>query len=169
MKPQNQYEQDFYGWVMANASLLRAGKYQEADMNHIIEELEEMGISNKHAFISRLAQLIFHLLKWEYQPDFRGRSWEGSIEHQREEIEYLLTESPSLQSKLKECLPVAYKKAKSLIKGETPIDLKLLSNECPYTFKQLIDETFFPDGDNHANNRTDRMANRAREGDYGED
>jgi hypothetical protein len=138
------HDEDFYGWAMANATLLKQKKYQEVDMDMIIEELEEMGRSNKHALISRLAQLVFHLLKWQYQPDFRGRSWEGSIEGQREEIGLLLQDSPSLKNKIDECFPVAYKKSKSLIKQETPIDLKLLPTECPYTLDQIMDDEFYP-------------------------
>lgn len=139
------HDEDFYGWAMANASLLKQGKYQEVDMDKIIEELEEMGINNKRAFVSHLAQLIFHLLKWQFQPDFRGRSWEGTIETQREELEELLKDSPSLKNKISENFPIAYKKAKSFIKKETPIDLKLLPSECPYTFEQLMEEAFFPE------------------------
>jgi hypothetical protein len=138
------HEEDVYGWAIHTAQLLRNKGMNEVDFNGIITELEEMGISNKHALINRLSQLIFHLLKWQFQPDFRGRSWEGSIEGQREEINLLLTDSPSLKSKITNCLPVSYKKAKSLIKQETPIDLKLLPMECPYTFEQIMNEEFYP-------------------------
>ena len=138
------YEKDIYGWIIHTIQLLKDKKMNEIDLDGIIKELEEMGISNKHALINRLSQLIFHLLKWQLQPDFRGRSWEGSIEGQREEISLLLTDSPSLKSKITDCLPIAYKKAKSLIKQETPIDLKLLPMECPYTFNQVMNNSFYP-------------------------
>jgi Domain of unknown function DUF29 len=138
------HDEDFYGWAVHTAQLLKDRKMSQVDFDGLIEELEEMGISNKHALISRLAQLVFHLLKWQYQPDFRGRSWEGSIEGQREEIGLLLKDSPSLKSKIDECLSAAYKKSKSLIKQETPIDLKVLPAQCPYTFEQVINDDFYP-------------------------
>ena len=78
------------------------------------------------------------------------RKIEGSITEQLRlyqditQINLLLTDSPSLKSKITNCLPVAYKKAKSLIKQETPIDLKLLPMECPYTFEQIMNEEFYP-------------------------
>ena len=109
---QPKHHEDMYGWAIHTAQLLRDKKMNEVDFDGIIEELEEMGISNKHALISRLSQLIFHLLKWQFQPDFRCRSWEGSIEGQREEINLLLADSPSLKSKVTDCFPIAYKKAK---------------------------------------------------------
>ena len=73
------HEKDTYGWAVHTVQLLRNKKMSEVDFDGIIEELEEMGISNKHALKNRLSQLIFHLLKWQYQPDFRGRSCEGSM------------------------------------------------------------------------------------------
>ena len=139
------HDEDFYGWAMANASLLKQGKYQEVDMDKIIEELEEMGGSNENQLINRLAQLIFHLLKWEYQPDFRGRSWHGSIKEQRKRTRILIKKNPSLKSKVNDSLIDAYDIAFSLAEKETPIDLKLFPAECPYTFEQIMDETFFPE------------------------
>lgn len=141
------HDEDFYGWAMANASLLKQGKYQEVDMDKIIEEMETLGRSNKRELISRLGVLIAHLLKWHYQPDMREpsrKSWKGTIERQRIEIDDLLGENPSLKSRIQETMPKAYKYALSILEEETPIDLKLLPDHCPYTFEQLIDETFFP-------------------------
>jgi hypothetical protein len=63
---------------------------------------------------------------------------------QREELQEVFEDSPSLKSKVNESLRVAYKKAQSLIKRETPLDLKLLPSECPYTFDQIMDDTFYP-------------------------
>ena len=93
------HAEDFYGWAMANASLLKQGKYQEVDMESIIEELEDMGISNEHQLINCLSQLIFHLLKWEHQPDFRGRSWHGSIKEQRKRTKILIKKILALKVK----------------------------------------------------------------------
>ena len=77
------YEEDFYAWTMAEADLLRKGQFSALDVQHLIEELESMGASEKRQLVTRLAQLIFHLLKWQFQPDFREfskRSWEASIQ-----------------------------------------------------------------------------------------
>lgn len=137
------YEEDFYGWAMQNVQLLKQGNYQEADIEHIIEELEEMGISNENQLINRLAVLISHLLKWQFQPDFRGRSWEGTIEEQRRKINRLIKKNPSL-SKIPEAIEESFEDSKAIIKKETPIDLKLLPLTCPYTFTQIVDDEFYP-------------------------
>ncbi len=139
------YEEDFYGWISANIGLLKQKRFGEMDIDHLIEELEDMGNNKKHALISRLAQLIFHLLKWQYQPDFRGRSWDASIQEQRKRIKKLLLENPSLKSEIDMFIIDAYEDSIFLIKKETPIDLKLLPQECPYTFDQIMNGEFYPE------------------------
>ena len=142
------HDEDFYGWAMATAALLKKKQYQEVDMNSVIEELESMGASEKRALISRLAQLIFHLLKWQHQPDFREfskRSWQGSIEEQREQTKIIIEQNPGLKSKVAESITNAYRLSLPMVKKETPLDLKKLPSECPYTFEQLMDDGFFPE------------------------
>ena len=145
MRPK--YENDFYGWIMTNALLLKQGKFNEADMENIIEEMESMGRSEKSQLINRFSVLIAHLLKWQFQPDFRGRSWHGTIKEQRKRAKILLKDNPSLKRMLEEILADAYELSVDQIEKETPIDLRLLPSECPYTFEQCLEENFFPEQD----------------------
>jgi hypothetical protein len=138
------YENDFYHWAMTNAALLKQKKFDEVDMENIIEEIEAMGRSEKNQMVNRLSILIAHLLKWQFQPDFRGRSWHGTIKEQRKRIKLLLRENPSLKSKLNEMLTDAYDFSIDQIEKETPIDLKILPQNCPYSFDQCFDDNFYP-------------------------
>jgi vacuolar-type H+-ATPase subunit C/Vma6 len=61
-----EYEEDFYAWTAHNAKLLREGKLSEIDVEHIAEEIESMGKSEKRELLSRLAVLMAHLLKWKF-------------------------------------------------------------------------------------------------------
>ena len=139
-----QHDKDLYGWAVHTAQLLKDKKMNEVDFDGIIEELEEMGISNKHALKNRLAQLIFHLLKWQFQSHLRCRSWEGSIEEQRIRLNDLLEENPSLKPMIGESIEKSYKLSLSLVRKETPLDLKSLPTECPYTYDQIMDDQFYP-------------------------
>ena len=141
---ENTYENDFYGWTRTTVALLKQKKYQEADMDHIIEELEEMGGSYENQLINRLAILIAHLLKWQFQPDFRDRSWSGTIKEQRNKINRLMRKNPSLKSKISEALQEGFDDSKNIIEKETPIEMNLLPQECPYTFEQITDHEFYP-------------------------
>ena len=139
------HNEDFYRWAMTEANLLRHRQFNDLDLENLIEELEHMGASERRALVSRIAQLIFHLLKWQLQPDFRGRSWEASIQEQRKKVKKLLLDNPSLKSEISTFLTDAYEDATLLIKKETPIDLKLLPSEIPYTFELIMNDEFYPE------------------------
>ena len=90
------YDQDFYAWANEQAALLRAGKLSEADIEHIAEEVESLGKTEKRELVSRLIVLMVHLLKWRFQPSLRGRSWKLSVDEQRIAIDAHLADNPSL-------------------------------------------------------------------------
>ncbi|MGI4850639.1 MAG: DUF29 domain-containing protein [Janthinobacterium lividum] len=142
---QPKYEEDFYGWIMANASLLKEGKFNEIDVEHIIEEMLILGVSEKRELFSRLSQLLMHLLKWQYQPILRSHSWMYSIKVQRKQIKIHLKDNPSLKSKWNDILVDAYDIAISEAAKETSLDEKVFPLKCFYSFDQIMDDTFFPD------------------------
>lgn len=142
------YEEDFYGWAVHTAQLLKDRKMSEVDLDNIIEEIEALGRSERHQLINRLAVLIFHLLKWQFQPDFRGRSWHGTIKEQRLRIKKIMEENPSLKPFKEEAIKTGYVLSCSMIEKETTIDLTLLPQECPYAFEQCLDDEFYP-GQSH--------------------
>jgi uncharacterized Zn finger protein len=72
---EKKYEHDFQAWALENAALLRQGNVADIDMLHIAEELEGMGASERRELQSRLQVLVCHLLKYQYQPERRGKSW----------------------------------------------------------------------------------------------
>ena len=139
------HDEDFYAWAMEEANLLRQRRLNELDIDNLIEELESMGASEKRELVNRLSQLLMHLLKWEYQPRFRGRSWKDSIEDQRQEIKENLEDSPSLRYKIDELMPRIYNNARRKFRHETGLQEKILPPSVPYTFNQIMDETFFPE------------------------
>lgn len=137
------YDKDPYAWTIHNAELLKAGKYKEADMDHIIEEIEDLGRSIKRELRSRFSVLIAHLLKWQFQPALRSRSWISTIEEQRLQIESLIEENPSLQSSAEEIFAGSYKIALAKAYNETDMDKGSFPKECPYSLEQCLDEEFY--------------------------
>jgi hypothetical protein len=89
------YKKDFLVWTRQQSELIRQRRWQEVDLDHLIEELEDMGKSNHRELESRLVVLLAHLLKWEFQlnqrqdqwREFDGRSWRKTIIEQRVQIE----------------------------------------------------------------------------------
>ena len=139
------YEKDFYGWTVSTAQLLRDGKMSEVDFENIIEEIEALGRSEKHQLINRLALVISHLLKWQYQATLRSHSWIYTIREQRIQAQIHLSDNPSLKSKLDDILKVAYDVAISKAAKDTSLDKKDFPSECPYTFEQIMDDGFYPE------------------------
>ena len=90
--------------------------------------------------VSRLSVLIAHLLKWQFQPARRSRSWRNTILTQREEIEALLEDSPSLRSELETLIPVAFARAGRLAEDETGIEQDAFGESCPFTLKEILGE-----------------------------
>ena len=145
MEAVKEYEKDFYSWLMNNAALLRQNRFAEIDAEHIAEELEAMGRSEKRELISRLSVLIAHLLKWKYQAPKRSRSWENTIIAQRMDIDELLEDSPSLQHGIQEKIDRSYEKAKLKAEDETGIDKKNFPDTCPFSPEEIFGRDFFPD------------------------
>jgi hypothetical protein len=138
------YDQDFYAWAKRNAELMRQGKWSEIDAEHVVEELEHMGKSQKRELISRLAVLLAHLLKWQYQQDKRSDSWVTTVVTQRAEIQLLLDDSPSLRHDVYAFVEKGYRFATDRASRETGIAKDTFPVSCPYSFDQIVSEEFWP-------------------------
>ena len=136
------YETDFYAWLHHNTQLLREGNFADLDIANLVEELESMGRSEKREFVQRLAVLIMHLLKWQFQPQKRSRSWELTCIEQRRKLNRLLKESPSLKAKTADLLSEAYEDATLAAERETGIIYTTFPLTCPYAFEDLMANDF---------------------------
>jgi hypothetical protein len=142
------YEQDFYAWTQEQAALLRQGAVHALDLANLAEEIESLGISQKHALASHLRNLVMHLLKWQYQPSGRltGQSWQSSIINARDEIATLLEDVPSLQPQVAALLTRRYPAARRLAQSETDLPLATFPATCPWTPEQVLEADFWPEG-----------------------
>ena len=138
------YEHDFYGWANEQAALLRAGKLSAADIENIAEELESMGRSERNQLTNRLAVLLAHLLKWQFQPGLQGNSWRLTIREQRQRAVRVLGDNPGLKSQLGKILADAYSDALLMAQRETGLPEPTFPTECPWTFDQAVDGGFWP-------------------------
>jgi hypothetical protein len=141
------YEQDLYAWALKNAALLREGRLSEIDAEHIAEELEDMGKSERRALRSYLRNLMMHLLKWQYQLSHRGVSWKLSIRNARHEIQIIIKDSPSLQRAIPALVTDEYSSARSNAIDETGFPETAFPPACPYSIEQMLDEAFWPEID----------------------
>ncbi len=138
------YDTDLYLWSQTNAQLLRQGRFNELDIEHLIEEIEDMGRSEQRGIYSHQANLIMHLLKWDFQPKYRGGNWLGSIRNARLAIAKLIKENPSLQAAPEKDLIEIYSDARELAADETGLSLATFPLTCPYTIAQILDKEWLP-------------------------
>jgi hypothetical protein len=115
------YKKDIVAWASEQARLLRSGQLSALDIEHIAEEIEDVGKSEQRELMSRMAVLLAHLLKWQYQPRRRGASWLTTIRVQRKDIALALKDAPSLKAKLSESewLSLVWDKALAQAQAET--------------------------------------------------
>ena len=136
------YESDLYEWTMEQADALRRRAANELDWDNLAEEIESLGTSNQDQIESRLENLILHLLKWKYQPEWQCGSWRGSIFEARHRIARVIKKNPSLRSYPGQYLPEAYSVARRRALAET--GLLRLPDACPWTIDEIVGDEFLP-------------------------
>jgi Domain of unknown function DUF29 len=142
------YETDFYQWTQTQAAALRHKDLAALDLDHLAEEIESLGASDRRAIRSHLTVLTQHLLKLVYQPQergTRGAGWRISIRNARRQIELILNDSPSLRGFLPEAIDWAYRHGRVDAADETGLPLTIFPETCPWPMEQVLDEDFWPE------------------------
>ncbi len=139
------YNEDFLAWTEQTAALLRRSRFAALDVDHLAEEVEDMGKRDLREANSRLRVLLVHMLKWRHEPKKRSRSWHLTIVTQRQEIADLLQQSPSLRPKLAASLAATYGAAVARVVVQTKLEESALDPHCPFTLDQILDPAFLPD------------------------
>ncbi|NEO92838.1 MAG: DUF29 domain-containing protein [Moorea sp. SIO3G5] len=139
------YQQDFYAWTQQQAQALKHKQFSELDWQHLEEEIKALGRQEYRELVSRLCVLLGHLLKWQYQPEHRSRSWFLSIREQRRAIKRHLRQNPSLKSRRSEAMIDGYEAGIDLALRETNLPLRTFPEACLYSFEEVIQDTFLCD------------------------
>jgi Domain of unknown function DUF29 len=140
------YDTDFYAWTQAQAAALRAKDWAAVDIEHLAEEVDDLGASIRKGIVSQLERLLVHLLKWRYDPaqDPR-RLWRLSILDARHEISKDLATNRTLRGFPAERLAEAYRYARRVAAIETELPPVTFPEACEWTVNQVLDEDFLPE------------------------
>jgi len=140
------YETDVIAWANEQAAFIRSGRFDLLDLEHIADEIEDVGKSEQREFENRMAVLLAHLIKWRYQPSHRGKSWERTIKDQRNMIMRRLNKTPSLKPELEnaEFWMESWADAARIAENETGI-LNVFPESCPWDFDQIMNPEFWPE------------------------
>ena len=145
------YEDDFYAWTQFQAEVLRALPVSDNrfDREHLAEEIEDLGKSERDAVRSQVARILEHLLKLAYSPADRPRyGWMGSIIDARRILDDKLT--PTLRRDAENRLAVLYRDAREIAalalreqgEGEAA---EALPSSCPYSFDEVLQRGWYPE------------------------
>jgi len=144
------YETDFYAWTQDQAAALRRVAEMRVnlpgvDLEHLAEEVEDMGNDTLAKIEGLITQILTHLLKLEYSPDpDPRRHWRNEITEWRITVRRRAKRSPTALDRVD--LEDASADALTLLRkryGEWGW-LAQLPEACPYSIAQIVDPDFFP-------------------------
>ena len=138
------YEIDDNLWLEKTVKLLKEKKFQELDLENLIEELESLARRDKLAMASLLEQVIRHLLLIQYWDDQRERNyrhWRSEITSFRGQMDRRMT--TNLYNYLDKNFISIYRYARKYVIDKS--GLNSFPQKCPYTLEQLLDEDWFPE------------------------
>jgi hypothetical protein len=137
-------------WSDTQIALLRAGEFDQLDLEGVIAELELQVQEDKDEVSARLRGLMTNLLKYEFRPHRRLPHWGSLILEHRYEILAILKQMPSLRSQIDRYVALGYHKAVKAAAREAHMPPAIFPQENPYTVDQILDEDFFPGGNDNA-------------------
>ena len=144
------YEDDFYAWTRHQAEVLRTMPVSDNrfDREHVAEEIEDLGKSERDAIRSQIRRIIEHFLKLAYsrakQPRF---DWMHSISDARAILEDKM--SPTLRGDVETTLERLYVGARR----SAALTLRAFGEEkaaqgfpekCPYSLDEICREDWYP-------------------------
>ena len=138
------YEDDIVAWADQQAALLRDRRFELLDIEHLAEEIEDVGKSEQRELASRMAVLLAHLLKWRYQPERRGASWEATIRVQRKALVAHLARVPSLKAILRDPDWWTGTWADAVTKAIDETGLSAFPDQCPWAVEDILDSNWMP-------------------------
>jgi hypothetical protein len=146
MSTNRDYNTDFVLWARDQAALLRAGRFDELDVENLAEEVDSIAHDEVSELVSRLAHLMQHLFQWEHWPDARVPVWYVVIVGERNMIPPSFEDSPSLVGGWSRIYARAWGRARLRVSSTMDISISLVPEECPYGKDELLSLTFWPGG-----------------------
>lgn len=137
-KPTSLYLRDETAWLEDTADLITSDRLDEIDYQNLAEYLTDMARRDRREVDSRLALLMAHLLKWDYQPDKRTGNWRATIVVERQELAKLMGRGV-LRNHAEDVLAEAYRDAVEQAIAETGLPAETFPVECPYGLVELIE------------------------------
>ena len=109
------YHTDPYTWSQQQLEALRRQDYDAIDLEHVIEEIEDVGGRHRDRLQSHYARVLQHFLKLQYRHPSNSdsdRGWQNTIKQARRAIHTVLRRSPGLDNHKEPILAAAWQDAR---------------------------------------------------------
>lgn len=143
--PDSLYEHDALAWADHQAALLRRlaageGVNEAVDWPHVIEEVQDVGLSELRACQSLLEQVLTHLLKLRAMPDsLPARHWRDEVQAFRHDLQRRFSPSMRQRIGLEDLYRKAVGRARAAIEDDRTA-LQPLPEECLLTLNDVLDD-----------------------------
>lgn len=78
--------EDYYGWAQETIEKVTPREIKRGEYRQLDRGVGGYGKNERRELRNRLAVLVAHLLKWQCQPNRKGKNWQSTIEEQRYQI-----------------------------------------------------------------------------------
>ena len=98
------HESDFNLWVEQTKEAIQNRDFEKIDWDNLLDEIDDMGKSEKRSLDSYMQRLIEHIFKlkyWDAERERCGNSWMQEVTNFRNRIKRILKKNPSLKNYLK--------------------------------------------------------------------
>ncbi|MEY3297764.1 MAG: hypothetical protein RLZZ597_1024 [Cyanobacteriota bacterium] len=142
------YDTDFYLWIQHTVEALKQQDWDRVDWDNLIEEVESMGRSEKRELKSRLLVILEHLLKlmfWESEKPQNARGWRNTVIEQRNQVDLILEDSPSLKPWLTESFVESYAKARQQTLQKYGLPGDRFPTQPPFSLGDVLNANWLPE------------------------
>jgi len=137
---------DFQEWLLEQASALHERRVASLDGQNLAEELEATARKDRTALRSHMQNLLSHLLKWAYQPEYRTSSWIAAINASRDSIHDLIEESSSLRNVMERVFAESRAYARAVRDAVVDTGNRVqFPPQSPWPLDKVLESGFLPD------------------------
>ena len=135
------YNRDFNLWVENTKDSIKSNNFAAIDWESLVEEIDDMGKSEKRSLESYLERLIEHILKlqyWNAEYNNNYRHWRAEVINFRNRLKRIIKRSPSLNNFMSEVYPEIFQDAVDAKKSEFDIP-----DSCFIPLEKILDKDYF--------------------------
>jgi hypothetical protein len=138
------YDEDVYAWAFEQARFLREGRFDLLDIEHLADEIEDVGKREMRELAKQMSVLLAYLLKWHYLPAERTGSRPAMIEARRLDVAEILDDSPSLRARIDEPRTSQLIWEDALAQAAIESGHDSFPSECPWPIDNVLSEDWLP-------------------------